>query len=81
MIFQIFKNQCFTYFITKILLSGDIELNQEPNNKNLVNISIFPMSINSLTAYEFNKILIESCLTVHKFDLACLSFVYKQKRQ
>ena len=73
MIFQIFKNQCFTYFITKILLSGDIELNQEPNNKNLVNISIFPMSINSLTAYEFNKILIESCLTVHTFDLACNS--------
>ena len=60
-----------------LLLSGDIETNPGPAVNNLQSLSICHWNLNSIAAENFAKIsLLQAYLTVHKFDIICLSETY-----
>ena len=60
-----------------LLLSGDIETNPGPAVNNLQSLSICHWNLNSIAAENFAKIsLLQAYLTVHKFDIVCLSETY-----
>ena len=60
-----------------LLLLGDIETNPGPAVNNLQSLSICHWNLNSIAAENFAKIsLLQTYLTVHKFDIVCLSETY-----
>ena len=60
-----------------ILLSGDVEINPGPRRNTDETFSICHLNLNSLLAYDYNKLfLLRAYITVHKFDAICLSETY-----
>ena len=58
-----------------ILLSGDVESNPGPNNKQT--LSVFHWNLNSISVYNFIKLSsIQALNSIHKFDLLCISETY-----
>ena len=60
-----------------VVLSGDVEVN--PRSKNSVNecLSICHWNLNSISTYDCSKLfLLNAFISVHKFDIICLSETY-----
>ena len=66
-------------FLNNLLvsLSSDIEVNPGSNRKANEALSIYHWKLNSIFALNFAKLhILKTYLTVHKFDIICLSEVY-----
>ena len=61
-----------------LFMSGDIELNPEPNKTNSsCKFSVCHWKLNSLAAHNFDKVgLLEAFNTINKFDIICVSESY-----
>ena len=57
-----------------IILSGDVEVNPGPKNSVSECLSICDWNLNSILAYDYSKLfLLKAYISVHKFDIICLS--------
>ena len=60
-----------------VMLSGDVEVNPGPKNKDKDCLSICHWNLNSISAYDYSKLfLLNSYNSLHKFDIICLSETY-----
>ena len=65
------------YKIFLILRSGNVEINPGPRRNTDETFSICHWSLNSLLAYNYNKLfLLRAYIAVHKFDVICFSEIY-----
>ena len=74
----IFYGSIHIWLYTRIIdLSGDIEKNPGPRPSSSQNFSICHWNLNSITAHSYVKIsLLKAYLSIHKFDIVCLSETY-----
>ena len=57
-----------------LLLCGDVELNPGPNQNTAKNFSNYHLSLNSIAAHNFAKlVLLKAYNSIHKFDIIRLS--------
>ena len=57
--------------------NGDIEKNPGPKPNSCQSFSVCHWNINSISAHNFLKLsLLQACITVHNFDVICLSEAY-----
>ena len=67
---------CWLYILL-ITRSGDVELSPGPKRKAAQTLSICHWNLNSICAHNFAKLsLLRSYVSVHKFDIICLSETY-----
>ena len=67
---------CWLYILL-IILSGDVELNPGPKLKAVQTLSVCYWNLNSICAHNFTKLpLLRAYVSVHKFDIICLSETY-----
>ena len=60
-----------------VMLSGDVEVNPGPKKKDKDCLSSCHWNLNSISAYDYSKLfLLNSCNSLHKFDIMCLSETY-----
>ena len=60
-----------------MILSGDIEVNPGPKNSVSEYLSICHRNLNSILAHDYSKLfLLKAYISVHKFDIICLSETY-----
>ena len=60
-----------------IILSGDVEVNPGPKNSVSECLSICDWNLNSILAHDYSKLfLLKAYISVHKFDIICLSETY-----
>ena len=60
-----------------ISLSGDVEVNPGPRTKANNTFSVCHWNLNSISAHNYSKVSpLKAYLTVHKFDIVCLSETY-----
>ena len=60
-----------------IILSGDVEVNPGPKNSVSECLSICHWNLNSILAHDhFKLFLLKAYISVHKFDIICLSETY-----
>ena len=60
-----------------IILSGDVEVNPGPKNIVTECLSICHWNFNSISAHDYSKLfLLKTYISVHKFDIICLSETY-----
>ena len=60
-----------------IILSGDVEVNPGPKNSVSECLSICHWNLNSILAHDYSKLfLLKAYISVHKFDIICLSETY-----
>ena len=60
-----------------IILSGDVEVNPGPKNSASECLSICQWNLNSILAHAYFKLfLLKAYISVHKFDIICLSETY-----
>ena len=60
-----------------LTLSGDVELNPGPKRNTVQTLSICHWNLNSICAHNFAKLtLLRAYVSVHKFDIICLSETY-----
>ena len=60
-----------------IILSGDVEVNPGPKNSVSECLSICHWNLNSISADDYSKLfLLKAYISVHKFDIICLSETY-----
>ena len=60
-----------------IILSGDVEVNPGPKNSVSECLSICHWNLNSISAHDYSKLfLLKAYISVHKFDIVCLSETY-----
>ena len=65
------------YRIFLVLLSGNVEINPGPRRRTDETFSICHWNLNSLPAYDYNKLfLLRAYTAVYKFDVICLSETY-----
>ena len=65
------------YRIFLVLLSGNVEINPGPRRSTDETFSICHWNLNSLPAYDYNKLfLLRAYTAVYKFDVICLSETY-----
>ena len=65
------------FFCLLVSCSGDVEVNPGPNRKPNDALSICHRNFNSMSAHNFVKLhLLKAYLTVHKYDIICLSETY-----
>ena len=63
--------------IQLLLNSGDVEVNPEPKNSVSECLSICHWNLNSISAHDHSKLfLLKAYVSVHKFDIICLSEIY-----
>ena len=89
--FLFFKGLCFMFFLLfnilqgmlvwlcscLIILSGDVEVNPGPKNSVSECLSICDWNLNSILAHDYSKLfLLKAYISVHKFDIICLSETY-----
>ena len=85
---QSIKRLCISFIITisihsilplwfysiLITLSGDVETNPGPKRNSTETFSFCHWNLNSISSHNYVKIsLLEAYITVHKFDIICLS--------
>ena len=64
-------------YILLITLSGDVELNQGPKRNAAQTLSVCHWNLNSICARNFAMLyLLRAYVSVHKFDIICLSETY-----
>ena len=67
----------FMFLLLTLLVCSDIHLNPGPKrNRSCYNFSICHQNQSSTTAYNYEKINLEACNTVNKFDMICISELY-----
>ena len=72
-----FLFDCLWFTCNLLLLCGDVELNLEPNQNTVKNLSICHWNLNSIAANNFAKlVLLKAYNLIHKFDIICLSETY-----
>ena len=60
-----------------IILCGDVEVNPGPKNSVSECLSICHWNLNSILVHDYSKLfLLKACISVHKFDIICLSETY-----
>ena len=60
-----------------ISLDGDVELNPGPKSKATNTFSVCHWNLTSISAHNYSKVsLSKAYVTVHKFDIVCLSETY-----
>ena len=60
-----------------VMLSWDVVVNLGPKKKEKDFLSIFLWNLNGIVAYDHSKLfLLNSCNSLHKFDIICLSETY-----
>ena len=60
-----------------IILSGDVEVNPGPKNSVSECLSICHWNLNRILAHDYSKLfLLKAYISVHKFDIICLSETY-----
>ena len=60
-----------------IILNGDVEVNPGPKNSVSECLSICYWNLNSILAHDYSKLfLLKAYISVHKFDIICLSETY-----
>ena len=60
-----------------IIVSGDVEVNSGPKNSVNECLSICHWNLGSISAHEYSKLfLLKAYISVHKFDIICLSETY-----
>ena len=60
-----------------IILSGDVEVNPGPKNSVSECLSICHWNLNSILTHDYSKLfLLKAYISVHKFDINCLSETY-----
>ena len=60
-----------------IILSSDVEVNPGPKNRVSECLSICHWNLNSISAHDYSKLfLLKAYISVHKFDIICLSETY-----
>ena len=65
------------YKIFLILLSGDVEIHAGPRRNTDETFSIWHWNLNSLPAYNYNKLFfLKAYIAVHKFGVICLFETY-----
>ena len=88
---QSIKRLCISFIITisihsilplwfysiSITLSGDVETNPGPKRNSTETFSFCHWNLNSISSHNYVKIyLLKAYITVHKFDIICLSETY-----
>ena len=88
---QSIKRLCISFIITisihsilplwfysiSITLSGDVETNPGPKRNSTETFSFCHWNLNSISSHNYVKIsLLKAYITVHKFDIICLSQAY-----
>ena len=59
------------------ILSGDVAVNQGPKNSVIKCLSICQWNLNSMSTNDYSKLfLLKAYISVHKFDIICLSGKY-----
>ena len=89
--FLFFKGLCFMFFLLfnilqgmlvwlcscLIILRGDVEVNPGPKNSVSECLSICHWNLNRILAHDYSKLfLLKAYISVHKFDIICLSETY-----
>ena len=60
-----------------IILSGDVEVNPGPRTSVSEYLSICHWNLNRISAHDYSKLfLLKAYISVHKFDIICLSETY-----
>ena len=76
-----FINWICLFFSLLVSLSGEIEVNPGPNRKPNDALSNFHWKCDNISAHNFAKLhLLKAYVTVHKFDIICLSKTYHDSR-
>lgn len=71
----IFSNLSFFYLF--LLQCGDIEINPGPKPNSKQSFSICHWNLNGITAHNYAKVfLLKAYVTIHKFDVVCISETY-----
>ena len=59
------------------MLSGDVELNPGPKNNFSECLPVCHWNLNSILSHDYSKLfLLKAYISVHKFDIVCLSETY-----
>ena len=67
----------FWFYIKKIILSGDVEINPGLHSKRCQEVSICHWNLNSITTQSFIKVsLLKVYITIYNYDNICLSEQY-----
>ena len=67
----------FWFYIKKIILSGDVEINPGLHSKRCQEVSICHWNLNSITTQSFIKVsLLKDYITIYNYDINCLSEKY-----
>ena len=65
------------FYSILITLSGDVETNPGPKRNSTETFSFCHWNLNSISSHNYVKIfLLKAYITVHKFDIICLSETY-----
>ena len=65
------------FYSLLLFLSGDVELNAGPKRNSSNAFSICLWNLNSISAHNYAKVfLLKAYITVHKFDITCISETY-----
>ena len=65
------------FYSILITPSGDVETNPGPKRISTETLSFCHWNLNSISSHNYVKIsLLKACITVHKFDIICLSGTY-----
>ena len=60
-----------------IIISGDVEVNPGPKNSVNECFSVCHWNLNSISTYDYSKLFLwKAYISVHKFDIICLSEAY-----
>ena len=67
----------FWFYVKKIILSGVIETNPDPQSKSCQEFSICHLNLNSIATHSFIKVsLLKAYITIYSYDVICLSETY-----
>ena len=67
----------FWFYIKKIILSGDVEINPGPQFKRYQEFSICHWNLSSIATHGFIKVsLLKVYITIYNYDVICLSETY-----
>ena len=68
----------FWFYIKKIILSGDVEINPGPQSKRCQEFSICHWNLNSIATHSFIKVSqLKAYITIYNYDVICLSETYR----
>ena len=70
-------NVMLWYFFCLLELSGEVEVNPEPNPDSSQSFSICHWNLNSMSVHNYSKIsFLTANISIHDFNIICLSETY-----